>query len=189
MNKTLSVFEASGQPSPGRTPAPYGVLFVLGTSCRPSRLTSVGCESIFYPAWDLLDMPREFLPGCPQCVRVVYESQVPAWRQRAHGGHPRPRGRRHPAPGGQSGHPLSPHYRDQCRDWLEARALPPAGQPVEGVLILKPAAGGYATSLLRYIHINTLHRMRPVKFLDSPHGRSSEQLRGRYGRTTGSRYR
>lgn len=24
-------------------------------------------------------MPREFLPARPQCVRVVYESQVPAW--------------------------------------------------------------------------------------------------------------
>ncbi|MGI8426823.1 MAG: penicillin acylase family protein [Actinomycetota bacterium] len=36
-------------------------------------------------------------------------------------------------PGGQSGHPLSPHYRDQYRDWLEARALPLAGQPVNGM--------------------------------------------------------
>ena len=45
-------------------------------------------------------------------------------------------------PGGQSGHPLSPHYRDQYRDWLEGRALPLAGKPVEGALILKPATGG-----------------------------------------------
>ncbi|MGH8591810.1 MAG: penicillin acylase family protein [Gammaproteobacteria bacterium] len=45
-------------------------------------------------------------------------------------------------PGGQSGHPLSAHYRDQYRDWLEGRALPLAGKPVEGVLVLKPAAGG-----------------------------------------------
>ena len=51
---------------------------------------------------DLLDMPREPLPGCPQCVRVVYERQVPARRQRAHGGQPRPRGRRYPAPPGRA---------------------------------------------------------------------------------------
>jgi hypothetical protein len=39
---------------------------------------------------------------------------------------------------------LSAHYRDQYRDWLEARALPLAGKPVKDVLILKPAAGlGY----------------------------------------------
>ena len=92
---------------------------------------------------DLLDMPREPLPGCPQCVRVVYERQV------QHGASERmvvsPG---HEAdtilhlPGGQSGHPLSPHYRDQYRDWLEGRALPLAGKPVNGVLILKPATGG-----------------------------------------------
>jgi hypothetical protein len=26
---------------------------------------------------------------------------------------------------------LSPHYRDQYRDWLEGRALPLAGKPVD----------------------------------------------------------
>jgi penicillin G amidase len=90
-----------------------------------------------------LDMPREPLPGCPQCVRVVYERRV------LHGASERmvlSPGHEADAilhlPGGQSGHPLSPHYRDQYRDWLEGRALPLAGKPVEGVLILKPAAGG-----------------------------------------------
>ena len=92
---------------------------------------------------DLLDMPREPLPGCPQCVRVVYDRQV------LHGASERmvvSPGHEADAilhlPGGQSGHPLSPHYRDQFRDWLEGRALSLAGKPVEGVLILKPAAGG-----------------------------------------------
>ncbi|MGH8588728.1 MAG: penicillin acylase family protein, partial [Gammaproteobacteria bacterium] len=82
----------------------------------------------------LLDMPREPLPGCLQCVRVVYERQV------QHGASERmvvSPGHEADAilhlPGGQSGHPLSAHYRDQYRDWLEGRALPLAGKPVEGV--------------------------------------------------------
>ncbi|MGQ0594226.1 MAG: penicillin acylase family protein, partial [Gammaproteobacteria bacterium] len=89
----------------------------------------------------LLDMPREPLSGCPQCVRVVYERHV------QHGASERmvvSPGHEADAilhlPGGQSGHPLSPHYRDQYRDWLEGRARPLAGKPVEGVLVLKPAA-------------------------------------------------
>jgi penicillin G amidase len=90
----------------------------------------------------LLDMPREPLPGCPQCVRVVYERRV------LHGQSERmvvSPGFEADAilhlPGGQSGHPLSAHYRDQYRDWLEGRALPLMGKPVESVLVLKPAAG------------------------------------------------
>jgi penicillin G amidase len=43
-------------------------------------------------------------------------------------------------PGGQSGHPLSAHYRDQYRDWLEGRALPLKVKALEPVLTLKPAA-------------------------------------------------
>jgi penicillin G amidase len=88
-------------------------------------------------------MPREPLPGCPRCVRVVYDRQV------LHGARERmvvSPGHETDTilhlPGGQSGHPLSPHYRDQFRYWLEGRALPLAGKAVRGVLILKPAAGG-----------------------------------------------
>jgi penicillin G amidase len=84
-------------------------------------------------------MPRE--PGCPRCVRVE--------RQVQHGASERmvvSPGHEADAilhlPGGRSGHPLSPHYRDQYRDWLEGRALALEGKAGEGVLILKPAAGG-----------------------------------------------
>jgi penicillin amidase len=41
-------------------------------------------------------------------------------------------------PGGQSGHPLSPHYRDQHRYWVKGLPLALlAGKP-EHSLILKP---------------------------------------------------
>ncbi len=34
-------------------------------------------------------------------------------------------------PGGQSGHPLSPHYADQYRDWLDGALHPIAAAPEE----------------------------------------------------------
>ncbi|MGH8497830.1 MAG: penicillin acylase family protein [Methylococcales bacterium] len=66
-----------------------------------------------------LDMPGVTLPGCAECVRVARRGGAtqrlvvsPGRENRAilH------------MPGGQSGHPLSPHYRDQYSAWVEGRA-------------------------------------------------------------------
>ena len=44
-------------------------------------------------------------------------------------------------PAGQSGHPLSPHYRDGHDDWAKGRASPFLPGPAVNVLELRPAAG------------------------------------------------
>jgi len=73
----------------------------------------------FLALW--LDMPTVTLPGCTECVRVARQGGAtqrlvvsPGLENRAilH------------MPGGQSGHPLSPHYRDQHLAWVEGRATP-----------------------------------------------------------------
>jgi penicillin amidase len=43
-------------------------------------------------------------------------------------------------PTGQSGHPLSPHYRDQHRAWVEGTALPFLPGAVVNRLMLVPTA-------------------------------------------------
>lgn len=89
---------------------------------------SVGAEQIAHPLSEVLplaerwlDMPAFMLPGCPHCVRVTggggaTERLVvsPGEEDRAilH------------MPGGQSGHPLSPHYRDQHPAWVQGSATP-----------------------------------------------------------------
>ena len=42
-------------------------------------------------------------------------------------------------PAGQSGHPLSPHYRSSHADWLEGRATPLLAGPAQSTLTLTPA--------------------------------------------------
>lgn len=77
----------------------------------------------------LLDMPQKALAGCPVCVR---------WHEPGGGASERmvvSPGKENTGilhmPGGQSGHPLSPHYRDQQPAWLAGQALPfLSGSPV-----------------------------------------------------------
>jgi penicillin G amidase len=69
-----------------------------------------------------LNMPPDPLPGCAFSIRVAESSNgasarmvvSPGWLEDSllH------------MPCGQSGHPLSPHYRDQYSDWLHGQALP-----------------------------------------------------------------
>jgi len=83
-----------------------------------------------------LDMPEDKLSGCGSCVRVAIPSFGASERlvvSPAHFGD----GFLH-MPGGQSAHPLSPHYRDQQPYWVQGLPLSlSAGKP-EHRLILKP---------------------------------------------------
>jgi penicillin amidase len=78
------------------------------------------------PLFDtFLNMPSVRVPGCGECVRVYAPGQP------AHGASERlvvspgheSNGFLH-MPGGQSGHPLSPHYGDQQQAWLKGEPLP-----------------------------------------------------------------
>ncbi|MGH6635446.1 MAG: penicillin acylase family protein [Gammaproteobacteria bacterium] len=60
--------------------------------------------------------------GCGYCVRYAYASEGARERLVISPGH-REAGILHMA-GGQSGHPLSPHYRDQHPYWVQGRPLP-----------------------------------------------------------------
>jgi len=87
-----------------------------------------------------LDMTDEEAPGCGQCVRVLSGSLAASQRMVVSPAH-------HSdaifhMPGGQSGHPLSAHYRDQQRNWSRGVPTPLlAGRPTHN-LTLQPADRG-----------------------------------------------
>jgi len=70
----------------------------------------------------LLDFPRESLPGCDFCVRVDSVSAGASMRLVVSPAHLE-EGILH-MPGGQSGHPLSRHYQDQHAYWMKGLPLP-----------------------------------------------------------------
>lgn len=83
-----------------------------------------------------LNMPDEPAPGCGQCIRVMQDGLGASQRLVVSPGHQN-EGMFH-MPGGQSGHPLSPHYRDQQRYWSKGLPLPLlAGTPLH-TLTLAP---------------------------------------------------
>jgi penicillin amidase len=84
----------------------------------------------------LLDMPRDPLPGCVQCVRAFTGRIGATERLVVSPGH-EDQALLH-MPGGQSGHPLSPHYRDQHPYWAEGRPMPLLSEPAQHRLILRP---------------------------------------------------
>jgi penicillin amidase len=70
----------------------------------------------------LLDMP-EVAGACNGfCLKVLHDTHGASERLVVSPNHPED-GILH-IPGGQSGHPFSPHYRDQQRAWAEGRPLP-----------------------------------------------------------------
>ncbi len=69
-----------------------------------------------------LDMPKVAVPGCVQCVRMDESGYGASERLVVSPGR-EGNGILH-MPGGQSGHPLSPHYADQQQVWVEGTALP-----------------------------------------------------------------
>jgi len=86
-----------------------------------------------------LDMPHEPLPGDSQMPRV----QSPGWgaseRLAVSPGHEED-GYFH-MPGGQSGHPMSPHYRAGHEAWTRGERTPLLPGPTETELTLVPPAG------------------------------------------------
>jgi len=70
----------------------------------------------------LLDMPKQALAGCVYCVRWNAKGGGASERLAVSPGH-EIEGILH-MPGGQSGHPLSPHYHDQQQAWAEGKPLP-----------------------------------------------------------------
>ncbi|CAN98429.1 Penicillin amidase [Sorangium cellulosum So ce56] len=84
----------------------------------------------------LLNMPDEPLPGCSVCVRLSSRTVAASERLVVSPGHEQD-GILH-MPAGQSGDPLSPHYRDQQRAWVDGRPLPLLAGPAEHTITLVP---------------------------------------------------
>lgn len=86
----------------------------------------------------LLNMSDGPLPGCGQCVRVMNDGLAASQRLVVSPGHP-DAGILH-MPGGQSGHPFSPHYRDQHPYWSKGLPLPLLAGNTLHTLTLVPAS-------------------------------------------------
>ncbi len=69
-----------------------------------------------------LDMPQDAVSGCVQCVRMYASGSGASERLVVSPGR-EGNGILH-MPGGQSGHPFSPHYGDQQQSWVEGTVLP-----------------------------------------------------------------
>jgi len=91
----------------------------------------------------LLNMPDEEVPGCGQCVRVASGSLTASQRMVVSPAHHKD-GIFH-MPGGQSGHPFSPHYRDQHPYWSKGMPAPLLAGPATHRLTLTPVAGARVT--------------------------------------------
>lgn len=70
----------------------------------------------------MLGMPEDPLPGHPDAVRVATPNFGASMRMVVSPGHADDGYLQLPT--GQSGHPLSPHFRDQHRAWLEGQPVP-----------------------------------------------------------------
>jgi len=85
---------------------------------------------------DLLDMPGEALPGCAFCVRAAGHNFGASERLVVAPGHFEDAILH--MPGGQSGQPLSPYYRDQQNYWLKGLPMPLTAGKSEHMLLLQP---------------------------------------------------
>jgi penicillin amidase len=88
--------------------------------------------------WLRLDMPAQELPGDVSAMPRVQASTAGASQRMAVSPGKEEEGYFH-MPAGQSGHPLSPHYRDGHDDWARGRASPFLPGPAKHVLELRPA--------------------------------------------------
>ncbi len=85
---------------------------------------------------DLLDMPGEALPGCAFCVRAAGPGFGASERLVVAPNHFEDAILH--MPGGQSGHPMSPYYRDQQNYWLKGLPMALAAGKSEHTLLLQP---------------------------------------------------
>lgn len=89
----------------------------------------------------LLDFPRDTLPGCSFCVRVDSVNTAASMRLVVSPSHWED-GILH-TPGGQSGHPLSAHYQDQHPYWVKGLPIAFKAEVVSDyILKLVPKADG-----------------------------------------------
>jgi penicillin amidase len=87
-----------------------------------------------------LNFPDDPLAGCPECVRMARPNYGASMRLVAVAGHPDAGLLQ--MPGGQSGHPLSPHYADQHPYWVAGKPLSLApGRPVSRLRLLPNREG------------------------------------------------
>ncbi len=89
-----------------------------------------------------LNFPRDSLPGCDFCVRVNGESFGATERLVISPAHWKD-GILH-TPGGQSGHPLSEHYRDQHRYWVNGQSIGFVSEEYKRYLKLIPVAQNHS---------------------------------------------
>jgi penicillin G amidase len=118
----------------------YGVTSLLDlTWGRMNRAWFQHPFSLAIPAlgW-LLDIGGDELSGCRFCVRVAHGTLGASMRLVISPGHARD-GFLH-MPGGQSGHPLSSHYRDQHHYWVRGLPQALAAGPPNYRLRLTPAS-------------------------------------------------
>jgi penicillin amidase len=87
-------------------------------------------------AWRWLDMPRDPLPGDSNLPRVQSPSGGASERFGVSPGY-EAEGYFH-MPDGQSGHPLSPHYRDGHRAWVKGEPTPFLPGPAINTLVMTP---------------------------------------------------
>jgi penicillin amidase len=85
-----------------------------------------------------LNMPEEPSAGCGFCVRMAAGTLAASERLVVSPGREAD-GILH-MPGGQSGDPTSPHYRDQHAAWIAGRALPYRAGAATSALLLSPGA-------------------------------------------------
>lgn len=88
-------------------------------------------------AASFLNLSRDSLPGCDFCIRVNDESFGATERLIISPGQWQD-GILH-IPGGQSGHPLSEHYKDQYRYWVNGQSIPFVSESYRRYLSLMPA--------------------------------------------------
>ena len=107
----------------------------------------------------LLNMPEEPASGCGQCVRVMEAGLGASQRLVVSPGH-QDEGIHH-MPGGQSGHPFSPHYRDQHPYWSHGIALPfSVGTPVHTLTLVPHARTAQRTRERNHYLANPTNKRR-----------------------------
>jgi penicillin amidase len=128
VDRTVAMATADGRPLASAT---------WGTTMRPIAHPLSRALPWLAP-W--LDMPSRPLPGDVNMPRVrmpIAQGEVGAsLRMVVAPGHEE-RGIFH-MPAGESGHPLSPHYRDMQDDWVEGRATPFLPGSAVRTLLLQP---------------------------------------------------